>query len=288
MWIERARAKINLTLHVPRRREDGWHEIESLVAFAGVADTLTLSPGPTLTLAVEGPGAEAAGADDDNLVLRAARHLQQRVEGLRVGAFHLTKRLPVAAGVGGGSADAGAALRLLARATGMAADDARLFEAARATGADVPVCLGNRARVMRGVGDELGEPVRLPPLYAMLVNPQIALPTHSVFAKLALAPGQTHGFSPHPVIASGVAFAALASLLRNARNDLEDPAGVLASVIVDVLAAIGAARGCKLTRMSGSGATCYGLFETRHGALTAAKTVRRAHAGWWVCATVLR
>ena len=159
---EFAPAKVNLTLHVLGRRADGYHEIESLVVFADVGDRLTFVPGGTLALDVSGPTAQAAGAGGDNLVLKAARALAERVEGLRVGAFRLDKQLPVAAGLGGGSSDAAAALRLLARQNGLSLDDARLREAARVTGADVPVCLDPRARMMRGIGEILSDPVTLP------------------------------------------------------------------------------------------------------------------------------
>ncbi|MGH6767640.1 MAG: 4-(cytidine 5'-diphospho)-2-C-methyl-D-erythritol kinase, partial [Xanthobacteraceae bacterium] len=138
---ERAPAKINLTLRIVSRRADDYHDIESLVVFADIGDSLTFSPGRMLSLVVRGPTAAAAGAADDNLVLKAARALARRVEGLKLGRFSLTKRLPVAAGLGGGSADAAAALRLLARANRIASDDPRLMQAAQATGADVPVCL---------------------------------------------------------------------------------------------------------------------------------------------------
>src|SRR5262249_53667701 len=150
---ERAPAKINLTLRVTGRRADGYHELESLVVFAGVGDTLTFTPGRALSLSVDGPTAAASGSIDDNLVMQTARTLAERVEGLKLGRFTLTKRLPVAAGIGGGSSDAAAALRLLARVNRIAFDDQRLMEAARVTGADVPVCLVPRARVMRGVGE---------------------------------------------------------------------------------------------------------------------------------------
>ncbi len=150
---EKAPAKINLTLRVLGRRADGYHDIESLVAFAGVGDALTFTPGGDLALTVGGPTAAAAGDVADNLVLKAAHALAERVTGLRLGWFTLSKRLPVAAGLGGGSADAAAALRLLARANALAPDDPRLMQAARATGADVPVCLDPHTRLMRGIGD---------------------------------------------------------------------------------------------------------------------------------------
>ena len=148
---DRAPAKINLTLHITGRRADGYHLLDSLVVFSGRGDRLGLEPDAPLGLVMDGPTAVKAGPDVDNLVLRAARHLAVRVPGLRLGAFHLTKRLPVAAGIGGGSSDAAAALRLLARLNGLALDDPRLLEAAQATGADVPVCVAGRARTMAGM-----------------------------------------------------------------------------------------------------------------------------------------
>ncbi len=287
--IERARAKINLTLHVKGRRADGLHDLESLVAFAGCGDTLSFAPGGgAWSLTAEGPTARAAGAGPDNLVLRAARELEARIPGITPGAFHLVKRLPVSAGIGGGSSDAAAALRLLARAGGIDPGDARLYEAARAVGSDAPVCLGARARMMSAAGEILGPPVKLPPLFAVLVNPGVALSTRDVFSALGLAPGAGYGFSAHPAISAAPAAAELLPLLKKSRNDLEDPSGVLAPVIVHVLASIGAARGCKLARMSGSGSTCFGLFESRRAATAAAKAIRRDHADWWVKATALR
>ncbi len=187
---EKAPAKVNLTLRVLGRRADGYHDIESLVAFAGVGDALTFMPGGALALAVGGPTAAAAGDVADNLVLKAARALAERVEGLKLGRFTLSKRLPVSAGLGGGSADAAAALRLLAHANRMAPDDPRLLQAARATGADVPVCLDPRARLMRGIGDILSAPLDLPRLFALLVNPDVAVATKDVFAALNVPPAE--------------------------------------------------------------------------------------------------
>src|SRR5213595_3957442 len=145
--VEEGRAKVNLTLRVVGRRVDGYHDLESVVAFADCADRLSLTPGPELRLKTSGPLAQACGEGSDNLVLKAAQLLAERVPGLRLGAFHLEKVLPVAAGIGGGSADGAAALRLLARANGLEADDGRLIDAAKMTGADVPVCLVSRACV---------------------------------------------------------------------------------------------------------------------------------------------
>lgn len=173
----RAPAKINLTLHVLGRRADGFHDLESIVAFAGVGDRLTFTPAATLSLRVHGPTAPQAGADSDNLVTKAARNFAERIPGAALGVFVLEKRLPVAAGIGGGSSDAAAALRLLAQHNGLAADDTRVTDAARATGSDVPVCLDPRARMMRGAGERVGPPLALQKTFAVLVNPRVAVET---------------------------------------------------------------------------------------------------------------
>ncbi len=289
MLIARAPAKVNLTLHVlGRRAADGYHELESLVAFTGAGDVLSLEPGPSLSLGVDGPTAQAAGEGGDNLVLRAARALSERAPKLLLGAFRLTKRLPVAAGVGGGSSDAAAALRLLARANGLHGDDPRLLEAAQATGADVTVCLAPRARMMFGAGETVGAPLELIPLPVVLVNPRVAVATGPVFQRLGLQPGERAGAAPHPAVAESADREALWRLLGKCRNDLEPAALAEAPVIRDVLALLGAARGCKLARMSGSGATCFGLFTSPRAAARAATTIHAAHPQWWVKAAILR
>ena len=182
LW--RAPAKVNLTLSVLGRRADGWHELDSVVAFAGCCDWLAFEPAETLSLTIAGPTAAAAGPTDDNLVLRAARALAERVPRLRLGRFHLRKGLPVAAGLGGGSSDAAAALRALAAANGLAPDDERLFAAAAAVSSDAPVCLCPSARSMAGRGERLGPALGLPPLPAVLANPGVAVATPAVFAAL--------------------------------------------------------------------------------------------------------
>lgn len=288
MLVERAPAKINLTLHVTGRRDDGYHALESLVAFAGCGDTLSLVPGDHLALALEGPTAQAAGGGDDNLVLTAARALAAQVEGLRLGAFRLVKRLPVAAGVGGGSSDAAAALRLLARLNHLADDHPAVFAAARATGADVPVCLSRRARMMSGAGERLGPPLALPPLFAVLINPGVPVATPAVFRALDLAPGQVLPAPAHPALGSGMTRDGLLAALAGARNDLEAPALGVAPVIADALASLRAADGCRLARMSGSGATVFGIFGDRRQAVRAGRAIAAAHPAWWVRATLLR
>ena len=285
--IERAPAKINLTLHVVARRSDGYHALESLVVFTRSGDTLTLTPGGALSLIVEGPTASAAGDIEDNLVIRSARALARRVDGLALGAFHLVKALPVAAGIGGGSSDAAAAMRLLARLNGLAPDDPRIMEAAAETGADIPVCVAARARMMRGIGDELGPIIALPPLPALIVNPGVPLETRAVFKRMDLPAGWRTTASAHPQLADGQGADAVFKALRRGRNDLEDPACVLAPVVSDVLAVLGAAPGCRLARMSGSGTTCFGLFTDCRTAARASKTIRRVHPGWWLKTTML-
>jgi 4-diphosphocytidyl-2-C-methyl-D-erythritol kinase len=321
--VEKAPAKVNLTLRVIARRPDGYHEIESLVAFAGVPDALSFTPGRILALAVSGPTAAASGKIADNLVLKAAHALAERVVGLKLGRFVLSKRLPVAAGLGGGSSDAAAALRLLARANRLGRDDPRLMQAARATGADVPVCLDPRPRLMRGVGDILSDPLQLPPLPAVLANPGVAVATKGVFAALRFAshPASTSacsrsslvgrdivhdatrplypplsgegtlssllGLCDNPAPSGGGGLTQFFAALADSGNDLEKPAIKLQPVIGDVLAALHSVQGCRIARMSGSGATCFGLFETARTATAAARKLRAEHPSWWIRATAL-
>src|ERR1700744_1573907 len=187
--IEEARAKVNLTLRVVGRRVDGYHDLESLVAFADCADRLSLTPGASLGLETIGPLAAACGEAADNLVLKAARLLGERVPDLKAGQFTLEKVLPVAAGIGGGSADAAAALRLLAQLNGLALDDQRLLDVALETGADVPVCLASRACDMTGVGETL-LPLSLPVMPCVMVNPRVPVATKDVFKALGLRHGE--------------------------------------------------------------------------------------------------
>src|ERR1700687_6128096 len=187
--MEEGRAKVNLTLRVVGRRVDGFHDLESVVAFADCADRLTLTPGSTLTLKTTGPLAQDCGETVDTLVFKAAQLLGERVPDLKLGNFTLDKVLPVAAGIGGGSADAAAALRLLAQANGLAVDDPRLIEVAKLTGADVPVCLASRACVMTGVGETL-QPLSLPKIPCVLVNPRVPVATREVFEALGLRNGE--------------------------------------------------------------------------------------------------
>jgi 4-diphosphocytidyl-2-C-methyl-D-erythritol kinase len=284
---EFAPAKVNLTLHVLGRRADGYHEIESLVAFAGMGDRLTFRPGERFELAVSGPTAAVAGAGDDNLVLKAAQALAVRVDRLRLGRFVLDKQLPVAAGLGGGSSDAGAALRLLAQVNGLSPDDERVRAAAQATGADVPVCLDPKARMMRGIGEILSDPMTLPELPAVLVNPGVAVATKDVFRALA-APALAGPPEPDEFISIDADAASLIPLLAARRNDLQIPAIKMQPVIADVLRALERSANCLLARMSGSGATCFGLFGSSGTAEEAASQMQATQPAWWVRATSLR
>ncbi len=279
---ERAPAKVNLTLRVLGRREDGYHALSSVVAFAGTGDRLSLIPGEALSLTLDGPGADSLEGDDDNLVLRAARALADRVPGLALGRFHLIKRLPVAAGLGGGSSDAAAALRLLARANGLALGDPRLHEAAIATGSDVPACLHGRACLMQGRGEDI-TPLVLPRFGAVLVNPRVPVSTAEVFRLLAIPPGMRRGEAASPP--SGRE--AILDWLRMEPNDLEPPARPLAPVLDEVESALAATPGALLVRMSGSGATMFALYADCRAAAHAAKMVSAVHPHWWVKSTVL-
>ena len=284
--VEHAPAKVNLTLAVLGRRRDGYHALDSLVAFARLGDRLTLSPRGSLALIVRGANAARAGALDDNLVLKAARALAADMRGLTLGTFTLDKRLPVAGGLGGGSSDAGAALRLLARANHIALDDPRLYQVARRIGADVPVCVDPQPRRMRGIGEILSPPLTIPKLAAMLVNPGVAVPTATVFATLGLKPGEGLKRARH-ARALPREFDAFIEYLSAQGNDLEPAAIGLQPAIARALAALRKEPGCRLARMSGSGATCFGLFASSRAAAAAARRLGAAHPRWWVRATLL-
>jgi 4-diphosphocytidyl-2-C-methyl-D-erythritol kinase len=288
---EDARAKVNLTLRVVGRRVDGYHDLESVVAFADCADRLSLAPGSKLDLVTTGPLAQACGETSDNLVVKAALMLGEGVPDLKLGDFVLDKVLPVAAGIGGGSADAAAGLRLLARANGLAIDDPRLIEVARRTGADVPVCLASRACVMTGVGDTL-LPLSLPKLPCVLVNPRLPVATSDVFKALGLRRGELRVGATDVMRATawpeaGSSVEDWVEALSAAGNDLEAPAIRIQPVIGEVLSAVSATNGAWLVRMSGSGATCFAIFENTADAQRAAQKIRDGHPQWWVHAGTL-
>jgi 4-diphosphocytidyl-2-C-methyl-D-erythritol kinase len=233
---------------------------------------------------VRGANATKAGPLDDNLVIKAARALQRELPGLKLGAFTLDKRLPVAAGLGGGSSDAAAALRLLARANRLSLNDARLYKIARRLGADVPVCIDPRPRRMRGIGERLSAPLAIPKLAAVLVNPGVAVPTRDVFAALKLQRGRVPKRARRADRLPGE-FGRFVEALAAQGNDLEPAALEFKPVIGGVLAALREQPGCRLARMSGSGATCFGLFASPRAASAAARRIKRSHPRWWAVAT---
>jgi 4-diphosphocytidyl-2-C-methyl-D-erythritol kinase len=289
--LDDGRAKVNLTLRVVGRRVDGYHDLESVVAFADCADRLSLTPGSELDLKTIGPLAGDCGETSDNLVFKAARLLSERVVDLKVGSFTLDKVLPVAAGIGGGSADAAAALRLLARLNGLELDDPRLLEVALLTGADVPVCLASHACDMTGVGETL-LPLSLPKMPCVMVNPRVPVATKDVFAELGLRNGELLVGATDVMRATawpedGASVEDWVEVLAANSNDLEAPATRIQPVIGEVLSALSATNGAWLARMSGSGATCFAIFENTAEAQRAAQKIKLDHPGWWVHAGVL-
>jgi 4-diphosphocytidyl-2-C-methyl-D-erythritol kinase len=310
-----APAKLNLYLHVTGRRPGGeaavsrnmgaprddtssgaslggYHTLESLIAFAGLADRVGAAPAPPgeITLTIDGPFADAiTGRSEDNLVLRAARALATAT-GTNAGArLHLTKDIPVAAGLGGGSADAAAALRALIELWDVDASP-HLDRIALALGADVPVCLASRPSVVSGIGEAVTPAPALPDAGLLLVNPGVAVETAAVFAaydKMSPPAARGSGGAPFPAGRFAGSFdsvAALAAAFAPARNDLTAAAQSLAPAIGEVLAALATAEGCRLARMTGSGATCFGLFDDAGAAEVARTAVIRAHPQWWAWA----
>lgn len=286
-----APAKINLTLHVGRPGPDGRHPLDSLVAFADVGDVLevTATDDGAVSLTLDGPFAETLASDPDNLVLRAARALRAEKNARRGAAIRLVKNLPIASGIGGGSSDAAAALRALnAVWDGPKLTDAALGDIGGALGADVPACIAAQPVRMLGDGRDLA-PFVCPPLAAVLVNPGAPAPTGAVYRAFdTLALGDTFAPSPSGPWANAAAPAADAiAALRTARNDLEPAALEVAPAIGDVLAALAADPDIALARLSGSGATCFGLALDTASAMRAADRISAAQKRWWVRPTVL-
>jgi 4-diphosphocytidyl-2-C-methyl-D-erythritol kinase len=275
MLNECARAKVNLFLHVRGRRPDGYHLLESLVTFADFGDDLALFCGEPLTLDIDGPFAAGLDSGQDNLVLKAARAFVAHDCGRKLGRFALTKTLPVASGIGGGSADAAAALRLLAQANDLSLSDSRLMDAARVLGADVPMCLQQSLRLVSGIGHNLGPPLAGRPCPALLGNPGIGVSTAEIFTRLGLQPGQRHASPPEPAARD------LDTLATGTRNDLEPIAIQLVPEIGMLIRALAERQGCRLARMSGSGATCFGLFSEPGLRDAATLALRQAYPEWW-------
>jgi 4-diphosphocytidyl-2-C-methyl-D-erythritol kinase len=279
---ELAPAKINLDLHVTGRRADGYHELDSLTAFTAFGDRLALQEHDRLELELRGPFAGPLAAEPDNLVLRAARRLAACAGRKAAVRITLEKRIPVAAGLGGGSADAAAALRGLNRLWRLRMAPADLAGIAAELGADVPVCLAGRTARMRGKGEQIELWDGLPPLAVLLVNPNLPLATAAVFGALEAIPSAGERSWPPPCEAD-----AFLAWLGTGANHLEAPAVRLLPQIRDVLALLAAQAGCALARMSGSGATCFGLFATPWARDLAAAAIGQARPGWWLAASTI-
>jgi 4-diphosphocytidyl-2-C-methyl-D-erythritol kinase len=273
-----APAKVNLYLHVLGRRPDGYHILDSLVVFAGCGDRIEVAAADRLRLTVDGPFASDVPTGNDNLVRRAARALANEVGRAATAAIRLTKSLPVASGIGGGSSDAAATLRALLRLWRIDIDGARLRRLALALGADVPMCLDIRPSFVGGIGERIEAAPDLPSCALVLINPRVALPTAQVFARRAGPFSQAARFNgAWPADAR-----ALVALLAERRNDLTAAAMAIAPEVASVLDALASTPGVLLARMSGSGATCYGLCETEAMAAAAASTLAARYPQWWI------
>lgn len=282
---ELAPAKINLTLTILGRRPDGYHELESLVTFADAHDVVSLTPGAPAGVAVTGPFASYISGE--NLLVRALALLREAEPQLRLGSVRIDKHLPVAAGLGGGSADAAALLRAVRRANPTLAAALPLHAIAAQLGADVPACLDGEPALMRGIGERITHVPRLPKVYAVLLNPSLPLATAEVFRALQAQPlgaARPQETEPPQLADPGQ----LAAYMRERGNDLEQPATRLLPVIAEVKRALEAQPRCLAAAMAGSGPTCFGLFADRGDARRAAERLSEAHAGWWVKAAVLR
>ena len=282
-----APAKLNLYLHVVGRRADGFHLLDSLVAFTAVGDELSFTPAADLTLSIDGPFADRLAADADNLVLRAARALADAAGRDPAVAIRLIKRLPVASGIGGGSADAAATLHGLNALWNLRLPDQRLRAIALDLGADVPVCVTGAPSFFGGIGEEIALAPPLPRAHVVLVNPGTPLPTASVFRRRAATPAGTQYSAPSRWTTAVPDAVTLAGLLAKRRNDLTDAAAALVPDIGDVLTRLGHVPDCLLARLSGSGATCFGLFAERGAAREAAALIAAERPSWWVVATTL-
>ncbi|HEX2581903.1 MAG TPA: 4-(cytidine 5'-diphospho)-2-C-methyl-D-erythritol kinase [Dongiaceae bacterium] len=274
---EAAPAKINLYLHVTGRRPDGYHLLDSLLAFADIGDEIRVKPASNLSFAIDGPFAEALSTGDENLVVRAARGVRALMETEAGAHITLTKNLPLASGIGGGSADAAAAIRALLRLWGHSTEPQRLHFLALSLGADVPVCLESRSAYFSGIGDIVDLAPPPPPLGLVLVNPLIATATPDVFKARSGDYSRPARLDPR---ISGVSD--FIAALAQRRNDLEAAAMALVPEIGVVLARLDAEPGILLARMSGSGATCFGLYADRQAASESAQRIAADYPNWWV------
>lgn len=277
-----ARAKVNLYLHIVGKRADGYHLLDSLIVFAETGDTIRVESADDLTLAIDGPFSHGLDTGDGNLVMRAARALRD-LSGTRQGAtIRLTKNLPLASGIGGGSADAAATLLALIDLWHMRPDRAALYGLAEKLGADVPVCLDGHPSFVGGVGEDIQSAGTLPQMHILLVNPLVETPTPAVFKARHGAFSASARWRQAPQTPRD-----LADYLKGRRNDLTDPAIIVAPIVADVLQAITDTPGCLLSRLSGSGATCFGLYESAAAAKAALIAVKARHPSWWSAAAAI-
>jgi 4-diphosphocytidyl-2-C-methyl-D-erythritol kinase len=280
-----AKAKLNLTLEVLGRRADFYHEVRSLVGFTDLGDSVALEPGDELALAVDGPFAGAL--EGDNLIIAAAEATKSEAPGIALGRFELTKALPVAAGLGGGSADAAAALRLLAEANPETLSATALVEIAGRLGSDVTACLASRPALMIGRGEHVADVRGFPGCGVVLVNPGLPLATASVYGALKAAPLSARTSDAEPAPDFGGSFERLIDYASPRGNDLAAAALRLAPAIGEVLTALRHLPGARLVQLAGSGPTCFALFATAGEAEDAAASLQAAHPSWWVAATSL-
>ena len=286
MIVELARPKVNLTLEVTGRREDGYHLLQSLVVFPEGGDQLEISASDDLILRVDGPFGGGVPADVNNLVLKVAMYLRDKYNVPEGAALKLKKNLPIASGIGGGSADAAAALRGLNRFWNLGLSDRELEKIGLQFGADIPVCVRSLACFMEGIGDQLSLPVQVPGMTILLINPGVSVSTPSIFSELNYPMGSQKGGAELPENFSNIReFLGYAS---GHCNDLQPPAIFLVPEIADVLDSFSEIETCLFYRMSGSGATCFGLFRCLEEASAAAATISSKHPDWWVFTASLK
>lgn len=277
-----APAKVNLYLHVTGKREDGYHLLESMMCFADICDEVTVTPSDKITITADGEFASLVPTDSSNIAYKAAEKLQPFC-GNKGADIHITKNLPVGAGIGGGSADAAAVLHLLNEIWEVKLSDNRLAEIGLSLGADVPICLNRKAALVSGIGENICNIATMPEIYIVLVNPKQHVATPQIF-KMGFEKFTNYGVNDNfPKEASSVL-----EYLARQHNDLMPNAVKILPVIGDILAIIKNTSGCVFSRMSGSGATCFGIFENRHDSQNASDLIKKLHPNWWVKSGIIQ
>lgn len=277
-----AYAKINLYLHVTGKRSNGYHELDSLIAFAGIGDRITIDGGDDLTLTVTGPHGDNIPTSDDNLVLKAARLLAKHV-GISTGAaITLEKNLPASSGIGGGSADAAATMHGLCKYWNLSLSTDELCTLGLTLGADVPICVHGHAALVSGIGEIIEPAPSFPAIWLVLANAGVEVSTPAVFT------ARNGAFSEsNPLDHAVTDPSTFAAALKERSNDLTDAAITTAPVIQETLDTLNACPEALLSRLSGSGATCFGLFADEQSAQSSAKAIKKDRPGWWVEAAPL-